>query len=152
MRTIVACRSWSGTCGMDMFCSERKKWARSHRTSRLSSVRLQCKGLLSFALLASEQTQNAGDVIDTMLFKCKRNCKLLSTVTRLIYSCSVSSDEICLESSPPACIGCSGFVFAVGPISTLGRSVTLVGPSARCQQRQNLALPNARRGTLHPSR
>ena len=42
--------------------------------------------------------------------------------------------------------------FAVGPISTLGRSVTHVGPSARCQQRQNLALPNARRGTLHPSR
>ena len=33
-----------------------------------------------------------------------------------------------------------------------GWSVTLVGPSARCQQRQNLALPNARRGTLHPSR
>ena len=30
--------------------------------------------------------------------------------------------------------------------------MTLVGPSARCQQRQNLALPNARRGTLHPSR
>ena len=35
---------------------------------------------------------------------------------------------------------------------TGGWSVTLVGPSARCQQRQNLALPNARRGTLHPSR
>ena len=39
-----------------------------------------------------------------------------------------------------------------GVLLTGGWSVTLVGPSARCQQRQNLALPNARRGTLHPSR
>ena len=39
-----------------------------------------------------------------------------------------------------------------GVMLTGSWSVTLVGPSARCRQRQNLALPNVRRGTLHPSR
>ena len=37
--------------------------------------------VLSFALLASECIRE--DVMDTMLFKCKRKIKLLSTVTRL---------------------------------------------------------------------
>ena len=80
-----------------------KKWARSHRTSRLSNrgfpcCGLQCRRLLSFALLASEQTQNAEDVVDMMLFKCKQEVEMLSTVTRLFYSVSVSSNGTCLES------------------------------------------------------
>ena len=66
--------------------------------------------LLSFALLASEQTQHAVDVIDTMLFKCDRKCRLLSTVTRLIYS-EVKFDRwrLCLDHNPPASIGYGGF-------------------------------------------
>ena len=152
---------WHAGLGLELVewtCFAPTKRARSHRTSRLSSrssrsVRLQCKGLLSFALLASKQTQNAEDVIDTMLFRCKQEVQAaFNRHTPHLLRFSFVRWGYALNRSPPACIGCRGFYFAVGPISTLGRSVTLVGPSARCQQRQNLALPNARRGTLHPSR
>ena len=49
---------------MDMFCSVKNGHAHTehhdYRVGVSRSVRLQCKGLLSFALLALEQTQNAG--------------------------------------------------------------------------------------------
>ena len=59
---------------------------------RVPVVRDFREKLLSFALLASKQTQHAVDVIDTMLFKCDMKCRLLSTVTRLISSRSDSTD------------------------------------------------------------
>ena len=66
------------------------------------------------------------DVIDTMLFKCNRKCRLLSAITHLISSKSSSSDEImpCSQSSREHWVQ---RFFAVGPISTLG----LVGDSGR---------------------
>ena len=64
--------------------------ARSHRTSRLSSrsvqgVRLQNK-VMSFALLASEFIQNARMSWTRCCSSASGRCKLLSAVTRLIYS------------------------------------------------------------------
>ena len=56
---------------------------------------------------------------------------------------------ICLESQSSRVHWVRRF-FAVSPI--LGRSVTLVGPSARCQQRQNLAFTQRSARSLHPSR
>ena len=50
------------------------------------------QGLLSFALLASEQAHKTEDVIDRCCSSVCRKCRLLSTVTRLIYSRSGSSD------------------------------------------------------------
>ena len=78
-------------------CFAPAKRARSHRTSRLSSrssrgVRLQCKGCcrLHCWLRSRPRTQRMS------LTRCcsgvSRKCKLLSTVTRLIYSSSDSSD------------------------------------------------------------
>ena len=55
----------------------RKRRKEEHITQDIMTYRVEvpwCKaspqGLLSFALTASEQTQNAEDVIDTLLFKC----------------------------------------------------------------------------------
>ena len=60
---------------MDMFCSD-KTGTLTQNITTIESEFPWCEaseqGLLSFALLASEQTQNAEDVIDTMLFKCKQ--------------------------------------------------------------------------------
>ena len=56
-----------------------------------------------------------------------RKCRLLSTVTRLIYSKSDSTEGICLESQSSREHWVRRFFFAVGPISTLG----LVGDSGR---------------------
>ena len=81
---------------------------------------------LSFALLASKQTQHAVDVINTMLFKCDKKCKLLSTVTRLFYSVQTRPVVYALITILPRALGTEVF-FAVGPISTLG----LVGDSGR---------------------
>ena len=55
-------------------------------------------GTLTLNITTLEQTQNAEDVVDMMLFKCKQEVEMLSTVTRLFYSESVSSNGICLES------------------------------------------------------
>ena len=64
--------------------------------------------LLSFALLASRQTQHAVDVVDTMLFKCDRNEAACNRQTPLLLS-SDSSDTFCLDHNPPASIGYGGF-------------------------------------------
>ena len=93
---------------------------------RVPVVRDFREKLLSFALLASKQTQHAVDVIDTMLFKCDKKCKLLSTVTRLFCSILTRPVVYALFTILPRALGTEVF-FAVGPISTLG----LVGDSGR---------------------
>ena len=59
---------------MDMLCSD-KSGKLTQNIMTIESKLLWCEtseqGLLSFALLASEWTQNAKDVFDTMLFKSK---------------------------------------------------------------------------------
>ena len=57
---------------------------------------------MSFALLASEWTQNAKDVIDTMLLKCKQEVQADWTVTRLFDSLFDSAVET-TESIVAAC-------------------------------------------------
>ena len=63
---------------MDMFCSD-KTGTLTQSITTIESEFPWCEaseqGLLSFALLASKQTQNAEDVIDTMLFRCKQEVK-----------------------------------------------------------------------------
>ena len=60
---------------MDMFCSD-KTGTLTQNITTVESEFPWCEaseqGLLSFALLASKWNQNAEDVIDTMLFKCKQ--------------------------------------------------------------------------------
>ena len=86
------------------------------------------------ALLASEQTKCS--VIDTMLFKCKQERRLLSAITRLISSGSRSSDgDYALFTILPRALGTEVFR-GRSRSQHWGWSVTLVGPSARCQQRQ----------------
>ena len=85
------------------------------------------RGKIVVVCTASFETDpRAVDVIDTMLFKCRQEIRLLSTVTRLISSRSDSTDEImpCSQSSREHWVL---RFFAVGPISTLG----LVGDSGR---------------------
>ena len=85
------------------FCSDKKKkrQAHSHRTSQtVESVFPWCEaseqGLLSFALLASEQAQKTEDVIDrccsSVMQEVQAAFEAPFTVTRLIYSKSGSSD------------------------------------------------------------
>ena len=61
--------------GMDMLCSN-KTGTLTQNIMTIESKLPWCEtseqGLLSFALLASEWTQNAKDVRDTTLFKCKQ--------------------------------------------------------------------------------
>ena len=63
---------------MHMVCSGKEE-KKSTFTQNIMTYRVEvpwCKAsqqeLLSFALRASEQTQNAEDVIDTMLFRCQQ--------------------------------------------------------------------------------
>ena len=60
---------------MDMLCSD-KSGVLTQNIMTVESKLLWCETseqvLLSFALLASEWTQNAKDVFDTMLFQCKQ--------------------------------------------------------------------------------
>ena len=94
---------------------------------------------------------NAIDAIDTVLFKCDKKCKLLSTVTRLFCSIPTRPIVYALFTILPRALGTEVF-FAVGPISTLG----LVGDSGRTVRSLSAAsetshLPNARRGhSIHP--
>ena len=74
-------------------CFAPTKLARLHDTLQISNQSSRGERhhgkKMSFALLASKQTQHAVDAIDTVLFKCDKECKLLSTVTRLF--CSVQT-------------------------------------------------------------
>ena len=92
--------------------------------------------LLSFALLASEQAK--WSVINTMLFKCDRNEAAFNRHTPHFLKIKFVRWRLCLVHNPPASIGYRGFR-GRSRSQHWGWSVTLVGPSARCQQRQNLA-------------
>ena len=118
---------------MNMVCSgkEKEKKKRNRRktfTQNIMTCRVRvpvvCSftaGILVVCTRASEQTQNAEDVFDTMLFRCQQRFKLLATVTRLFSSKSDSSEEEWVH-NPPACIGYRGFVSAVGPDPSIGAS------------------------------
>ena len=98
-----------------MVCSGKEK-KKSTFTQNIMTCRVEvpwCKAsqqeLLSFALRASEQTQNAEDVIDTMLFRCQQEVQAaFNRHTPLLLS-SDSSDSLCLDHNPPASIGYGGF-------------------------------------------
>ena len=59
---------------MDMSCSDKTGMLTQNMTieQKLPWCETSEQGLLSFVLLASEWTQNAKDVFDTMLFQCKQ--------------------------------------------------------------------------------
>ena len=80
-----ACRSWSGTCGLDMFCSDKTGTLTQYITDIESEFPWweTSEGKIVVVCTASFETDpRAVDVIDTMLFKCRQEIRLLSTVTR----------------------------------------------------------------------
>ena len=98
---------------MDMFCSDKTGTLTQNITtieSEFPWCEASMQGLLSFALLASEQTQNAEDVIDTMLFRCKQEVQAaFNRHTPHLLKFRFVRWGYALSRSPPACIGCGGF-------------------------------------------
>ena len=65
---------------------------------------------MSFALRASEQTQNPEDVLDTMLFRCQQEVQAACNRHTPLLLSSDSSNSFCLDHNPPASIGYGGFL------------------------------------------
>ena len=101
---------------MHMVCSGEEKKEEHFRTKHHDLVESKfpwCEAsqqeLLSFALRASEQTQNEKEVVDTMLFRCQQEVQAaFNRHTPLLLS-SHLSDSLCLAHNPPASIGYGGF-------------------------------------------
>ena len=95
-----------------LFCSDKTGTLTQYITdieSQFPVVR-DFRGKIVVVCTASFETDpRAVDVIDTMLFKCRQEIRLLSTVTRLISSSQIRPIEICLDHNPPASIGYGGF-------------------------------------------
>ena len=106
-----------------------------------------------FCVPESEQTQKAENVIDTELFTCKQEMQAaFSRHTPHLLRIKFVRWDYALITILPRALGTEVFLRGRSDLNIGAKSVTLVGPSARCQQRQNLAFTQRTTRSLHPSR